>query len=71
MSEQPQPDAFACPFRRQCWQREVTRYAVGIVLAAVTAWATGCALQLRGPGIDLDIKPVYPTTKAAAVPAHN
>jgi hypothetical protein len=40
-----QPEPFACPFKRSCWQREILRW----VLIALTAWMTaalhGCAVR--------------------------
>jgi hypothetical protein len=68
MSNQQLPDGFKCPYRSQCWQREIARLLAAVMIAAVAGALAGCAIRFRGPGLDLDVKPVYPTSRAAAVP---
>lgn len=57
---QPPPDAFQCPYARQCWLRESVRWVCTILLTLLTLWAAGCALKLRGPGVDFDMSVPWP-----------
>lgn len=57
------PDAFHCPYRHECFQREVFRWIATIVLALTTTWVTGCAFHWNGLGVVLDVKPPVPSTR--------
>lgn len=58
------PDGFACPYRRQCWQREFIRIGATILIAAATAWlAKGCTYQVKAPGFEVRGHATWPTTQ--------
>lgn len=57
---QPPPDAFQCPYARQCWSREAFRWAATVLLTLATLWLSGCAFRLRGPGVDFDFSLPWP-----------
>jgi hypothetical protein len=56
-------DPDVCPHRKNCWRRELVRSVSTIILAALTAWSTGCAFRVRGPGIDVGMSMVWPTSQ--------
>lgn len=54
------PDAFTCPYAKQCWQREVVRWMLTALIAALAGWLAGCtgSLAWQGwpPGINVDLR---------------
>lgn len=50
------PDAFHCPYRTQCFQREAFRWLATILVAAIVGWIAGCngKVSLKGwpPGMN-------------------
>lgn len=48
----PPPDAFQCPYAKQCWSREAFRWLATVLVTLLTLWLAGCTFSLRGPGVD-------------------
>jgi hypothetical protein len=44
------PDGFHCPYKRQCWQRELLRWVMPALLAWCLTWLTACngSFRVRG-----------------------
>lgn len=51
------PDAFTCPFARQCWQREVFRWLAMVAVSMVTASLTSCAVRYADGARTVDVTP--------------
>lgn len=49
--------AVRCPHFKKCLARELLRYLVSAIIAIVAAYTTACAVKMRGPGFDIDVRP--------------
>lgn len=64
----PLPDAFDCPYRRQCWQRELFRWVAIVAVSAIVSWGTGCSMKLLGPGFSFESRGFWPMTQPVEKP---
>lgn len=68
LAPDPNVTGWNCPYRSGCWQREAVRLIATIAVAILTAYGTACTFRIRAPGLDIDARPTYPTSRAAPVP---